>query len=313
MIGMKKAIVLGASGGMGYALVCELVSRGYEVTAFARNKDRLEQLFLKEPNVTLYPGNAFSMTELDDAVEGNDVIFHAINLPYADWQTKLPKLTKNIIATAKKNKARLAIVDNIYSYGRSLGDKVKESTPKQPHTKKGNIRLEMEALYETSGVPYVIAHFPDFYGPFVENSLLNFTLTKMIKNEKAQFVGAPTVPREHIFTLDGAKALVELTENAHAYHQYWNIPAYDVITGEEIIKIIRSFTNNQKTVSIVTKNMLRFVGIFKRQMREYVEMQYLNEQPIVLDGGKYEKSIGSVPNTPYETGIKMTIETYNSL
>src|SRR5690625_1877921 len=104
---MRKVIVLGASGGMGYALVFELVARGYQVTAFARNKDRLTRLFQKVPNVTLYPGDAFSMGELDDAVEGNDIIFNAINLPYADWQTALSKLTTNIIATAKKNAANL--------------------------------------------------------------------------------------------------------------------------------------------------------------------------------------------------------------
>ena len=42
---MKKALVLGASGGMGYSLVKELSSRGIKVVAFARTKEKLERLF----------------------------------------------------------------------------------------------------------------------------------------------------------------------------------------------------------------------------------------------------------------------------
>ncbi|WP_029326605.1 SDR family NAD(P)-dependent oxidoreductase [Bacillus sp. m3-13] len=55
---MKKAMVIGASGGMGYALVMELVSRGVEVVAFARGKERLEELFGREENVTILAGDA---------------------------------------------------------------------------------------------------------------------------------------------------------------------------------------------------------------------------------------------------------------
>lgn len=305
---MENAIVLGATGGMGYALVNELLKRGVQVTAFARNEEKLHRLYSAQPNVKLFPGDAFEKDELNAAVKGQAIVFHAINLPYGDWKTKLPKLTNNIIQSTKKSKAKLAIVDNIYSYGKNPGVKVSENTSKRPHTKKGEIRLEMEALYKQSGVPYLIAHFPDFYGPAVESSLLNFTLNNMVQNKKARFVGDLTIPREHIFTPDGAKALVELAMKPDAYGQNWNIAASDVITGEEIIRIIRHYTGNQKSVGRITKNMLRMVGLFNRQMREFVEMQYLNEDPVILDGGKYEKYIGPLPRTSYEEGIRRTIE-----
>jgi short-subunit dehydrogenase len=42
---MKKAVVLGASGGMGYALVNELTERGIETVAFARTKEKLQKLY----------------------------------------------------------------------------------------------------------------------------------------------------------------------------------------------------------------------------------------------------------------------------
>lgn len=305
---MGKAVVLGATGGMGISIVNELVERGVEVTAFARNVEKLTLFFGSKPKVTICPGNVFAKEELHKAVKGNDIIFHAINLPYANWRTGLPILTKNIIEVTKENSTKLVVVDNIYSYGKNPGKKVQETTRKNPHTRKGKIRLEMEKWYKTANIPYVIAHFPDFYGPDVENSLLNFTLRGMAKNKKAQFVGDPTIAREHMYTPDGAKALVQLAENEHAYYQNWNIPAYDTITGKEIINIVRALINSQSKVSIVSKNMLRFVGIVNKQMGEFVEMHYLNEDPVILDGEKYERMIGPIPKTNYEEGIKRTLE-----
>src|SRR5699024_2560819 len=117
---------------------------------------KLSRFFNDESQVTIARGDAFSITELESAVNDHDIIFHAINLPYAAWETKLPVLTKNIIASAQGHDAKLVIVDNIYSYGRNPGKKVTETTPKSPHTKKGKIRLEMEKLYEQSKVPYVV-------------------------------------------------------------------------------------------------------------------------------------------------------------
>ncbi|WP_264298232.1 hypothetical protein [Bacillus sp. B1-b2] len=39
-----KALVLGATGGMGFALVQEWVSRGFDVVAFSRSKHKLKTL-----------------------------------------------------------------------------------------------------------------------------------------------------------------------------------------------------------------------------------------------------------------------------
>ncbi len=38
---------------------------------------------------------------------------------------------------------------------------VTESNEKQPYTKKGKIRLELEGIARESGVPVLIAHFPE--------------------------------------------------------------------------------------------------------------------------------------------------------
>ncbi len=310
---MEKALVLGASGGMGYSIVKELVKRKVKVVAFARSKEKLNSMFGEEHNVLIHPGDAFYLEDLEIAARDVDVIFHAINLPYGDWAEKLPMITKNIIATAKKYTLKLAIVDNIYAYGKSIDKAMDETTPKNPNTKKGKIRLEMEELIKNSGVPYIMVHFPDFYGPYAENAQLNYMLRQIAKNKKAGFIGSRAIPREHIYTPDGAKAIVELALHEGAVNQSWNVPAYDVINGEEIIKIVRGITGYEKSVFTVSKHMIRFLGLFNKQMREFAEMQYLNEDPVVLSGEKYEQLIGPVPRTPYDEGIRKTLKVYKQM
>lgn len=305
---MKKAIVLGASGAMGYAIVNELAERNIEVCAFARNRKKLEKLFGRSENIQIAAGDALNKNELAKAVEGCELVFHSINIPYQEWAEKLLPIMRNVLEVVKENQAKLALVDNIYAYGRSNFGKVKETAPKQPHTKKGKLRLEQIEMIRNSGVPYVIAHFPDFYGPNAEGTMIGTTLPNVLRNKTAIYVGCQKKAREHIFTIDGAKAIVNLAITEKAYGQEWNIPAYGPITGEELIRLLREMTGFEKKVITIRKWMIQLLGLFNPFMHEFAEMYYLTEEPVVLDGSKYEREIGPLPRTPYEEGLKNTID-----
>ncbi|MCM3712292.1 SDR family NAD(P)-dependent oxidoreductase [Sporosarcina luteola] len=305
---MKRALVLGASGGMGYSIVKELIDRGVEVTAFARSEQKLRNLYNEQREISIQTGDIFNLQDIKDAAKDVDIIFQAANIPYPEWEDKLVPFIGNILKAAKIQKTKLVLVENIYAYGRSTGAKVTENTPKQPHTKKGKIRLHVEQLVKQSSVPTITAHFPDFYGPNAENTLMHYTLKDTVQHKKAMFVGKQTMAREFIYTPDGAKAVVNLSMHDNAYGQNYNIPANDVITGEELVQIIRELSGYDKPVRTVSKNLIRFLGIFSIDMREMVEMFYLYEEPVVLDGGKYENDIGPLPRTSYREGLQRTME-----
>lgn len=305
---MKKALVLGASGGMGYSIVKELSNRGVEVIAFARTKVKLEKLFEGDKNVTIFVGDIFNKEDLVEASRDAEVIFQAANIPYVEWEEKLMFFIQNVLAVVKQRSAKLAVVDNIYAYGRSNGDKISEKYTKNPHTKKGRIRLQVEKMIKESDVAALIAHFPDFYGPNAQNAILSYTLQGVVDNKLSMFVGDKRIPREYIFTPDGAKAIVNLAFDERAYGENWNIPGYGVITGEEIVSIVRKLVDYQKGVTTISKNMIKLLGLFNANMREVVEMYYLNEEPVVLNGEKYEKIFGPLPRTSYEEGLSQTIE-----
>ncbi|GIN74472.1 membrane protein [Bacillus sp. J14TS2] len=305
---MKKALVLGASGGMGYALIQELLERGIDVIAFARSKHKLQALYGEQKGVKIYSGDIFNQNDLLSAAEHVDTIFQSANLPYEQWEEKLLPFFEKIIHVAEATEAKLVLVENIYAYGKSPGSKVAEETPKNPHTKKGKVRLQVEKRIKASNVLALFAHLPDFYGPNAENTLLHFTLENVIQHKSALYVGHKKIAREFIYTPDGAKALVNLALHKQAFGQNWNIPGYNVITGEEILRIVYNINGYKKPVFTVNKGMIRLVGLFDPTMREVVEMFYLNEDPVVLDGTKYEREIGPLPRTSYPDGIKQTLE-----
>lgn len=308
---MKKALVLGATGGIGYALVHELVDRGVEVVAFSRRKERLDVLYRNESKVSIFSGDALVEKDVIGAADGVDVIFHAVSFPYQEWMEKHPLCMEIIVRVAEKQQSKIALVDNIYAYGMQSKIEVNEDTRKEPHTKKGKIRLAMENRLKRSNVPYLIVHMPDLYGPNAENTILHETLKNVVLNKSANFVGNTKVAREFIFTLDGAKAMVELASREDTYNQNWNIPSAHPITGEEIIEILRKEVGYKKSIRTVSKTMIQFIGIFHPFMREMVEMMYLTEDPVILSGKKYEAKIGSIPQTPYKEGIKKTLNWMN--
>ncbi|MCS0543211.1 SDR family NAD(P)-dependent oxidoreductase, partial [Aeromonas veronii] len=98
---MEKALVLGATGGMGYAIVEELIEREIEVIAFARSKEKLERLFNNREKVQIVTGDVFNEEDLINAAKDIDVIFHAINIPYSEWYEKQPTLMRNVVRAAE--------------------------------------------------------------------------------------------------------------------------------------------------------------------------------------------------------------------
>jgi nucleoside-diphosphate-sugar epimerase len=308
---MKTAAVFGATGNMGCALVEALIKRGISVIAVARSEHKLAEKQKNWGDIAIpMAGDAMNAEDVRKAITKADLVFHAINVPYQHWDPNLKIILSNLLEACRTENKPFIYVDNIYSFG-FQEDKTTESAPKNPHTKKGKLRLKLLEQIELSNVRYLIAHFPDFYGPNAENTVLNYTLQQMLKKKSAYYVGDPSIQREFIYIKDGAEALVELSLREDTFGQAWNIPGAGTISGKEIAKIAGEYLNKNIRLKPVYKWMIQLFGLFDPFMREYAEMMYLNEKPVILDGSKYEKAIGPIPRTPYEIGIKETLKQMN--
>ena len=87
-----KVALIGASGFVGKAILQELLQRGHEVTAIARNAANIPT----QPNVNIVAADVFNEAELSRALTGNDVVISAYN---AGWTN--PNLHDDYLAGAK--------------------------------------------------------------------------------------------------------------------------------------------------------------------------------------------------------------------
>jgi putative NADH-flavin reductase len=75
-----KIALIGASGDVGSRLLAELSARGHDITAIARNTDRIAKL----PKVTAVSGDASKPEELAPLLKGHDVAISAIHFTQSD-------------------------------------------------------------------------------------------------------------------------------------------------------------------------------------------------------------------------------------
>lgn len=309
---MEKAIVLGATGGSGQAIVSELLSREIEVIAFGRSESKLKKLMKEHdstPLLTYQLGDIFDYRTIVEAAKDVDVIFQCANVQYHEMADKLLLLGENVMKAADILDKKIVIVDGIYVYGHQVA-KGDENHPKQPHTKKGKIRVEFEQLIfdkKWKNAKALIVRLPDYYGITSQNSYLHPTLTGLAGNKTSIFIGNLKTPREYVYLPDAAKMIVEIANKDDSYGENWNIPGAGLISGKEIIKFAREITGNKKMVIPLNKNAIRISGLFNPVMKEVVEIMYLTEEGFTLSGEKYENRIGKIVATPYKEGLKETL------
>ena len=72
---MKKAIIIGASSGIGKGISLELLSKNYKIAISARRKDRLDEIKkINSENVLVY--------EFDSSTEKNNELLDSIIAKY---------------------------------------------------------------------------------------------------------------------------------------------------------------------------------------------------------------------------------------
>ncbi|MBL6449348.1 SDR family oxidoreductase [Fulvivirga sp. 29W222] len=71
-----KVVIFGATGSIGNQLVIQALSLGYEVTAFVRNPQKINDL--PHSSLTLIEGDVLHLNDVQEAVKGHDAVFCAL-------------------------------------------------------------------------------------------------------------------------------------------------------------------------------------------------------------------------------------------
>jgi nucleoside-diphosphate-sugar epimerase len=303
----KKHIILGAGGAITHALVQELLSHHEAVKLVSRRGFTL-------PGTESAKADLTGESEVGGVVEPSSLVYLLAGLPYntAIWREQWPVVMRNAIAACKAHNASLIFFDNVYMYGRVHGP-MKEDTPMNPCSRKGEIRAQIAALLlsEAAGgnLRALIARSADFYGPYARGSSVPMLLVleRLAKGNRPQWLSNAKALHSFTYTMDCGKALHLLSETEGAYGQVWHLPtASPPITGEEFISMAARQFGVEGKYTVMGKWLIRLGGVFDKLVRETYEMIYQSEHDYVFDSSKFERQFNFTP-TPYEKGIAESV------
>lgn len=303
--------ILGASGPIGNELAKALPKYTSDIRLVSRNPIKVNE------TDQLFKADLLNKEEVDNAVEGSDVVYVTVGFEYklSVWRETWPTFMEHVIDACKKHHAKLVFFDNIYMYDPKFLNGMTEDTPIKPCSKKGEVRAQIVdyILDEVNhgGLTALIARSADFYGPSIKNtSMLTETVFKNFgQGKKANWMGSANVKHSFTYTPDAGKATALLGNTEDAYNQVWHLPtAQNPMTGRGWIETIAKEMNVKPSYQVASKLVVRIMGLFIPIMKEMVEMLYQFENPYVFDSSKFEKRFKVQP-TPYVDGIKAIVQT----
>jgi len=306
--------ILGAGGSIGNAVARRARLGGHAVRAVVRRA---------EPRLGLPPGTEVHAADLLDAravvaaCDSADVIVHAANAPYSEWPKLVPAMAQNALRAAEAAGALLVLPGNVYVYGRAQSNPVREDHPREPHTLKGRIRLRIEEewlrAHKEGRARVLIPRYPDFYGPNVVNELMRPIFEGALAGRPCGWPINADVDHEFILIDDAAAALLSLVQRPAAHGHVVHVPGPGPVHAREFIRLAYKSGGHTPRLRVYSRATMRAAGIFNRTVRAAMEMSYLFENPLLLDGSLYRTLTGSPhPATPYAEGARRTVEWFRT-
>jgi nucleoside-diphosphate-sugar epimerase len=313
----KKALILGATGGIGGEIAAALLQHGWNVVAMAREvakrpKDEAGLL----AGATWMEGDAMVASDVRAAADGVDVIVHAVNPPgYRNWGGLVLPMIDNSIAAAKSVGARIVLPGTVYNYGPDAFPDLREDSPQHPKTKKGRIRVELERRLEAAsreGAPVLIVRFGDFFGPAAGSNWLGQGIVSPGKKLDAiTYPGQAGVGHCWAYLPDAGEAVARLLDRAdelEAFSRFHFGGVWDPDGRAMTSAIGEAVGRPDIKIKPLPWPLLGFAGLFQETPREIWKMRYLWRQPVRLDNRKLVEFLGDEPHTPLREAVKVTLK-----
>jgi nucleoside-diphosphate-sugar epimerase len=311
----KLALVIGATGGIGCEVAEALLARGWNVRALNRDPTAAQRRSDLPKPMAWVAGDAMSAADVVAAASGAHLIIHAANPPYyRNWRGLALPMLRHAIEAAGTSGARLVLPGNVYNYGPDALPVVRETSPQNPNTRKGRVRVEMESMLEQAarrGVRSLVVRAGDYFGPRQPHSMFKDVMVK-----PGRAVRSVTYPGRHgvghawAYLPDLAEAIVRLGEKDAdlAAFETVNYGGYWLERGEEIAKSIGRVVGRPAiALRPFPWFLLRLASPVMGLAREMLEMRYLWQVPLRLDNAKLVGLIGVEPHRPLDTAVRETL------
>jgi nucleoside-diphosphate-sugar epimerase len=301
--------IFGAAGAIGKAVGAQARQRGLRVRVVGRREAVLRSAFGDDHEIVT--ADLSNPEDANRAASGAEAIVYAVGVPYNQFELH-PLLVRRAIEAARAQGVRkFIVVSSVYSYGAPTAALVDETHPRNPHTYKGRMRKEQEDLSLAANsltLKTLVLRLPDYYSADAENSLAN-EIFKAAREGKPAPVFAPIdKPHEWIYTPDAGPVILDLLARDDVYGTAYNLAGAGTITTRDFASRVFEQYGQELRLRVVTTPVLRIFGLFNPLMRELVEMQYLQSNPVILDDAKLTRVLGAIKKTSYADGIADTVE-----
>ncbi|MBC3792818.1 NAD(P)H-binding protein [Spirosoma utsteinense] len=305
-------LVLGATGSIGYAVTANLLARQLPVTILVRNRAKAEALFPDAPTLTIVVGDAQDAALLNRVAIGKTHIFHGINYPYNEWFGNMDTVTQKVIDAAGHQKATIVFPGNIYNFGNTR-ELIREDSSPNPITRKGQLRVEIEAMLERAAKAgkcrVLTVRLPDFWGPNVLNAGIKPIFENALMGKPLPWLLTADVPHQAVYTNDAAEIIARLMLRSARFDAY-TVLNYGGTTHTSMrswFGQISALTGKPLKIQLHGRFILSVLGLFMPVMREVNEMLYLYENTILLNDNRVRNLFPDFRETPMDEALNETL------
>jgi len=183
-----------------------------------------------------------------------------------------------------------------------------ETTPVNPRSpysaSKASADLLVKSYVETFGFPAIITRCSNNYGPYqFPEKLIPLMINNALNGKKLPVYGTGKNIRDWLYVEDHAKA-IDLVAEKGRLGEVYNIGGHNEKRNIEIVEIIID-----TLLEILPANDSRRKNI-SRDLITFVEDRKGHDYRYAIAPDKIGRELGWKPETPFDKGIKLTIEWY---
>ena len=321
------ALVTGATGAIGPALVQHLLADGYRVRVLAR---RLPCPNILPASVRIFQGDIGDRGVLHAAVSGTEVVFHLaakvhISVPAPELRTEYERVniegTRFLVEAAQAADVhRLVFFSTISVYGPSRpGEVMDENAPLNPeciyaHTKCQAEKVVLGATQRRSNKPLaVVLRLGAVYGPRIKGNYAR--LVSAIRRGWFIPIGPGQNRRTLVYDQDVVAAALLAAKHPLAGGQVYNVTDGQIHTFNDILMAICQALGKRapryhlpvwfaRPAARLVYDGLRLVG--KSSPLSHVAVDKLIED-VAVKGEKIQRDLGFQPKFDLITGWRETI------
>ncbi len=314
-------LILGGTGSFGLAVVQEVLRRRQPARCLVRSLDKAASLMGEASGLELIQGDVQDQNAVVRAAEGCAAIVHAINYPYPKWVPNMARATANVIAAARSAKATILFPGNVYGLGAQTEAALAEDAQNHPVGHKGELRARLEdsllhSTEEGSVRRVIVLRAGDYFGPTVRNGLVDPIFENAAAGKPMRTFGNLKAAHQWAFVPDLARTaldLLDIEEGLKAY-EIFNFAGTVASPQRDFLEQVAQQAGHPGlAIRVLPWSAMKLAAMFDAVVRELMELRYLYDQSVILEGSKLRRTLPNFKETPIAEAIRVTLESYQKM